>query len=243
MKIQQTENYSLLKRITGNRTINKAQVSKLVDSLGRNPELASAIPIIVNDKMEIIDGQHRFEALKKLGLPVTYMISEGLGLRAVQILNSATKVWIPIDYAKSYSEVGLVDYDIYLEFKKKYHLSHNILLSYLSQTPESDNMRGKGNTLYTFREGRFKVGDIDIARKLCETLIDALRFYNRGDTKVFAKAWKVCVLNPKYDHQRMMGKIAENPTLFRDSPYAEDYMRQLEKIYNFHMGTNRVKLF
>ena len=177
-KIQQTEDYSSFKRINGNRTINKAQVSKLFASLGGNPELAAAVPIIVNDKMQIIDGQHRFEALKKLGLPIHYAQVNGLGLGDVQIVNSATKIWTPLDYAKSFSELGIKDYDVYLEFRKKYHLSHNILIAYLS-LKDKDDMRGGGNTVQTFRAGKFKATNTKLSHILCQQLVDMQQYYKR----------------------------------------------------------------
>lgn len=239
--IQKTEGYNLFKRISGNRTINKAQVSKLFNSLGENPDIAAAIPIIVNEQMQIIDGQHRYEALKKLGLPIHYVVIDGLSLKDVQIVNSATKTWTPLDYAKSFSELGVEDYDIYLRFRKKYHLSHNILVSYLSSG--ADDMRGGGNTVQTFRKGKFKVNDIKTAERLCQQLTEVQQYYNRGDSRGFALAFKIAAMNPKYEHQRMLSKVAEHPEFLKDSPYAEDYMRQLEKIYNWHCGVNRVKLF
>jgi len=240
IKIQQTEDYSSFKRIKGNRTINKAQVTKLIASFGVNPGIATAVPIIVNDKKQIIDGQHRFEALKKLGLPINYLEISGLSLTDVQIVNSSTKTWTPLDYAKSFSELGLKDYDIYLEFRNKYHLSHNILISYLSNTTD---MRGNGNTVYTFRAGKFKVTDVKMAHRLCQQLVEMQQFYNRGDSRVFALAFKIAAINPQYDHSRMMAKMTQRSSTLKDSPYAEDYMRQLERIYNFHCGVNRVKLF
>lgn len=240
MKIQQTENYTLFKRIQGNRTINKAQVKKLFDSLGNHPELATAIPIIVNDNMEVIDGQHRLEALRKLELPVSYLQLGDLQLKDVQIINSATKVWTPVDYARSYSELGNKNYDIYLAFKKKYGLVHNILLSYLAN---ADFIGGGKTTVQGFREGKFQVINEGKAHELCQKLLGIQQFYARGDSRVFALAFKKIATHPEYDHSRMIEKIRAYSKFFKDSPYAEDYMRQLEKIYNFHSSTNRVKLF
>lgn len=241
-KIQQTEDYSSFKRISGNRTINKAQVSKLFASLGDNPELASAAPIIVNDKKEIIDGQHRFEALKKLGLPIYYFEVDGLSLKDVQVLNSATKTWSPLDYAKSFSELGYKDYDTYLEFRKKYKLNHHILLSYLSNGASNF---ANTNTIQTFRSGRFKAPNVDKSHRLCKELVEMQAFYKRGDSRAFAFAFKAIASNPVYDHQRMLQKMVIcSAKILKDSPYAEDYVRQLEKIYNHHCALeNRVRLF
>jgi len=241
MNIQQTEDYSSFKSIMGNRTINKAQVAKLYESFGNNPALASALPIIVNDRMEIIDGQHRYTAWKKLGFPISYFMVRGLELKDVQTMNSNTKNWTPLDYAKSYSTLGKKDYDIYLNFRKKYGLSHNILIAYLSNT---DEMRGAENTVQTFRKGLFKVVDENKSAKLCEHLTEVQKYYNRGDSRSFALAFKRAHASPKYNHAQMLEKMALLGNTIKDSPYAEDYMRQLEKIYNYHMGSaNRVRLY
>ena len=244
IKIHQTEDYSSFKRIMGNRTINKAQVAKLYESFGNNPGLCAAAPILVNDKMEIIDGQHRFEAWKKLGLPITYYTIDGLSLYAVQILNASTKNWTPLDYAKSYSTLGKTDYDIYLKFRKKFGLSHNVLISYLGDLGGKSDaaMKGGGNTVQSFRRGLFQVPNESASELLCQHLVEAQQFYNRGDCRSFALAFKIAHQHPDYNHKQMMNRLEKLGGNMKDSPYTEDYMRQLEKIYNYDMS-KRVKLY
>lgn len=237
--IQITEDYNLFRRIPGNRTINKNHVERLKSSLGENPELTQSTPILVNDKMQIIDGQHRFEALRKLGLPIAYMVVNGLTLREVQIVNSSTKNWNPVDFAKSYRELGNENYSKYLEFKSKYKVSHAILLLYLSNKHSGGGMA----TSSSFNLGKFVIADEAQAHKLCQRLTDIAQYYHRGTTRVFAIAFRKIALHPDYDHERMIEKVKAHNRLFKDSPTAEDYMRQLEKIYNFHCGVNRTKLF
>lgn len=237
IKVQQTEDYSLFKRMKGNRVINKKQVQKLYHSFGDNPVIASAVPITVNDKMEIIDGQHRFQALKKLRLPITYIVASKLTLAEVQVMNSATKNWRPIDYARSFKEMGNQNYAIYLDFESKYKLSHHVLLHYLTDMD-------RRTTTSSFRKGDFKVGDIRLAHERCKYLVEITKYYGRGDTRVFATAFRKVIEHPEYSHERMMEKVkSHGADILKDSPFMEDYMRQLEKIYNFHCGVNRVKLF
>lgn len=241
MKIQQTENYSLFKRIKGNRTINKAQVKKLVDSFGEDPQLALSVPIVVNDKFEIIDGQHRFQALKKLGLPIAYYQVPGLTLHSVQTVNSATKVWNPIDYAKSYTELGNKNYKTYIDFRNKYHLGHTILLVFMGGAQSSNN------TTTRFRKGLFVTGNVKEAETVCQRFVDVSKFYKRSDSRSFALAFYKIAKNAKYDHDRMLSQLERHPKGFEDSPFMEDYVRQFERIYNFHMknieGGSRVRLF
>jgi len=239
-KIQQTEDYSSFKRIEGNRTINKAQVKKLYDSFNEHPDIASAVPITVNDKMEIVDGQHRFAALKQLGLPIWFYQVDGLKLEDVQRINSSTKSWAPSDYARSFAELGNENYKIYLEFKNTYHLTHMVLLMILTS-----RMNNSGATTATFRKGKFVVGDLKLAHRLAKQLDDIKRYYARGDTRVFALAFKRIATNPQYNHGQMIDKfVLFKDKFLKDSPYVEEYMRQLEKIYNHHNAIeNRVKLF
>jgi len=242
-KIQKTEDYNFFKRIKGNRSINKAQVSKLVASFGLTPELATAVPIIINDKNEIIDGQHRFEAWKKLNLPIYFLKADNVGLKAVQTINSATKTWSPIDYARSFAELGQKEYATYLDFKKKYKLNHNILISFMGAVANSD-MHGRDNTTQNFRLGKFNIPDERKAHTLCSRLVELQEFHKRGDTRAFAIAFRRMNESPKYDHKRMLEKLSKHSKLLKDSPYAEDYMRQFERIYNHGCALeNRVKLF
>ena len=58
--------YSQFKYLGGNRDITHSK--KLLESITQNGYFN--VPILVNENMEIIDGQGRFEALKMLGLPI-----------------------------------------------------------------------------------------------------------------------------------------------------------------------------
>lgn len=240
-KIQTTEDYNLFTRIAGNRHLNKAQVKRLSSSIAEDPSLALATPILVNDKMEILDGQHRLEALKKLGLPISYFVVKNMGLSQVQIINSQTKTWSPVDYARSFSELGNNNYKVYLEFKETYKLCHSILLVYLSGI---DRTKG-GNTTQSFKKGNFHVGDIKKAHEMCKNLLETGKFYPKSKTRSFALAFQKVAASTAYDHARMLNKLESHAErMLKDTPYIEDYIRQLEKIYNHHMGIeNRVRLF
>ena len=79
-KIHSTTDYSQFKYIKGNRELVEAHVKKLSDQISKKD---FQIPIIVNEKMEVCEGQHRLEAYKSLGMPITYMIKEGLVIQDI----------------------------------------------------------------------------------------------------------------------------------------------------------------
>ena len=108
--IMVTENYDMFKKIGGNRKINKANYSKIVKSM---KEEQLIIPIVVNEKYEIIDGQHRFTACKDLGKPVYFYMVRGYGLEQVKRANIASSNWKKENYLDMFiaekNEVAVVE--------------------------------------------------------------------------------------------------------------------------------------
>lgn len=96
-KIYETEEYNKFKLLKGNRKIKKNL--SLEQSIIKNGIL---IPIAVNEKFEILDGQSRYEIAKKYGKKIFYCISEGLGMDEVIELNSTKKAWKFDDYINKF---------------------------------------------------------------------------------------------------------------------------------------------
>lgn len=72
--VEKTSNYDQFQYLQGNRPIDKYHLKKLKASIEKNNHL-NLHPIIVNDKFEVIDGQHRLNAAKELGYEVYYIRS------------------------------------------------------------------------------------------------------------------------------------------------------------------------
>lgn len=229
--IERTREYDGFKTMTGNRRKIDSHVNRLAASFQEHPHLIDAVPIVVNDKGEICDGRHRFEALKKLGEEIPYMVVPGLTIDDVQIINSGSKTWSPRDYAESFVERNGPrgkHYKLYLDFRSMYGLTHEIAVAFLSLE--------KPCVLNEFRNGKFKVEDEALSHKLCQQLNEIQEFHKRGDSKKFAFAVKELLIHPDYDHDRMMGKVRTfGDRFFHDAATTADYMRQLEHIYNYHV--------
>jgi ParB-like chromosome segregation protein Spo0J len=89
-KILETKDYKVFKYLKGNRTIQQSWVRKLVELI---KERDLQIPIIVDETMKVLDGQHRLEAYKIVGHPVKYIIKDRFALDEVRALNSNNKKW------------------------------------------------------------------------------------------------------------------------------------------------------
>lgn len=74
-EIQKTKNYSIFKKMEGNRHLDKFHLKKLSTAIGKDNQL-DVHPIIVNKEFYVIDGQHRLEVAKSLGLDIFYIQSD-----------------------------------------------------------------------------------------------------------------------------------------------------------------------
>ncbi len=107
-EIMTTTNYNKFRRLKGNREVEPQRVKMLVDSIRKIGWISN--PIIVNEKMEIIDGQGRFAALKQLGMPIEYHVVNTVGLDECRAMNNNLEKWKTNNYVFSYAEMGNKDY-------------------------------------------------------------------------------------------------------------------------------------
>ena len=110
--IYESKDYDKFKMLDANRKLGHVQ--KIIDSIKSVGVLW--VPILVNEKFEIIDGQHRFAACKALRLPIYYIIQPGLGIKHVMCLNENAKIWALSDYAHGYA-VGDEKKDSYVHLE------------------------------------------------------------------------------------------------------------------------------
>ena len=113
-----TKDYSIFKRLVGNRDIPESRISKIVESIQTIGWVHN--PIIVNEKMEVIDGQGRLTALQRLKLPVEYIIAEGAGNKECIYMNMNMVNWKLPDFIKSYAEQGNENYQRLLTLIENY---------------------------------------------------------------------------------------------------------------------------
>jgi hypothetical protein len=106
-QVHTTTDYARFVILAGNRKPNDIHVKRLSNSFKKNYLFS---PILINEKWQIIDGQHRFLAAKELGLPIYYIIVPGYGLNEVQILNTNSSNWKKEDYLKAYCDLGVENY-------------------------------------------------------------------------------------------------------------------------------------
>lgn len=230
-----TTDYHQFGTIEGNREVSKPHVRKIKRLIQANGNLNDKFPIKVNNRMEILDGQHRFEALKELGEPIVYEIIDGATINTVRAINLGNKNWSWQDLAQSYADLGNEEYEWFLNYVEEHGLAYSMAIEFCDQP------RGKGQTS-PFHQGYLLVENKPAANDLARHYNEIKMYAPQVVTRELGLALKLLSKSEDYDKQQMVRKMAELGSTLPVKATRLDFARQLEEIYNKGMH-NRFRLF
>ena len=156
----QTTEYKNFTMINGNRGLNENKIKKIIREIENGNNMLPYYPIqvrVVGEKMEMLDGQHRFFICKKLKAPVHYiLVTENKSMSDIAKVNSNVEKWKPQDFINCYIQQGNEDYKKLQSFIESYRMSVGVCLRLLSTgTP---GVQGSDTALNEkFEHGVFKV--------------------------------------------------------------------------------------
>lgn len=230
-EIFSTRNYDLFKKLPGNRPLNPANLSRIEVAVraGNVPT-----PAIVNKQMQVIDGQHKIEISKRLGLVVEYIMREDWGLDEAQRLNQVGKKWDDKDWSLSYIAQGNENYQQFLDFKDKYKLPSDISAQLLG------GLATNRDAMSAFTEGKFKVKNYALACKYAEQILEIGQYFTGYRKTYFMRAMIMIFRLEVYVHNNFIHKLKTFPTLMVQSPTVEGFVLTIEKVYNYQ---NRTKVY
>lgn len=236
-KIQYTEDLGVFKRVAENRVIKRPHVEELKSSI-KEKNLLPFHPIVVNEKMEVIDGQHRLIAAEELRIGIYYVVGKGLGLDDIKILNVNARRWTLDDYLHAYVQRGNEEYKRYEKFKNQYRFSHSTVIMLLK-----NSHKRRGAAEREFKNGTFKIESLEQAKKWASMIQDLGEFYRRYHQRGFVLASLQMFEQEDYDHEEMLSILKEVPHIIEEQPNAREYLRQFEQIFNYRKSKNRVRFF
>jgi len=164
VKVLLEKNLTKFNLLDDNRDIDDKHVAMLVISIQRYGQL---MPIVVNENMDVIEGQHRLKACMELKIPVAYIISVKSSSKDVAIMNNSQKGWKNKDYLKHFSHINHYNSATYkrvAKFFKSYPLPFSIGIMLLAGDFEGSLETGntKGH-MPKFRDGSFKIANLEEA--------------------------------------------------------------------------------
>ena len=244
--VYETKDYSIFKELEDNRDITKARVEKLVASFSEKEILN---PIVVNEKMEIVDGQGRYEALKRLGRSIKFLVSPGATIEDCRRMNAYNQKWTNMEFVKSFASSGDVNYINLMECRKITNLSFDMILRLANQSTHIyfEEEGERKFTLQKIKTGKIKFTDFDknmVVRTygLAIEIKEALQLSCRLNG-AFYTAVKVMVGFYGYDHQRMIEKCKLYKHKFTQMANLENALKEFSEAYNYHAKSNNKLYF
>lgn len=238
-----TNDLSIFKTLLGNRPLNETKVLRFVEAFKKEQLPWCAI---VNENFEVIDCQHKIEACKRLGLPVTYMIKLGYGLKEAQAYNRIGGIWLKGEHLDSLAILGNPNYVRLKEFRTHYPefksgVAECIVTNYSGGHNQNvvDGDGTKVNKSEAFRLGLLQIADIETVYDNASKIMEYkpyLRTYNSG---MFVKTLIHLFKIPKFDNNRMIKKLAVQPTKLKQCATRAQYMDLLEDIYNYKVQAEK----
>ncbi|TGE08770.1 ParB/RepB/Spo0J family partition protein [Hymenobacter fodinae] len=234
-----TTNYDQFKTITANREVDNTHAHKLAAAIKVRNWLHIK-PIDVTKDFEVIDGQHRLEAARLLGVPIYYRITEELKEEDIAILNANNKNWKGADYLNYWTVKGKAPY-IELSRFIKHHPKFSL------STAQELVSGNDSNKHVDFRAGNFQGGyylrAIEVAEFL-EKILQITKFEYGYETR-FVRAINHCVLYVEgFKQEVFLHKIALQPNSVVRCVNHKQYLEMLETLYNYKTNhENRIRFF
>mgnify|MGYP001424608987 CR=1 FL=1 len=231
MRIYSTEDYSKFGLILGNRAVNEGQVKRLMSAMLKK-NMLSSFPIVVNEKMRVVDGQHRLEAARRLKLPIFYVIEEHGNIEDVANINTSAKGWGSQNFVDMYSKMGKEDYDVLCQYCTRFNLPNSVGVKVLGGGDGSNSWR-------RFKRGDFVAKDVRFAYKIGD-IITALRQHTLkgvGRSRDFVRAIIDMARNSQIDLNKLLTKIERRGIKIDKEASKINYLRFFEEVYNFRNKT------
>lgn len=223
-----TKNYKQFRSLVGNREVSDLRIKKIKESINKVGYIPTRI--VVNENMEVIDGQGRLRVISELGLPVYVDIVE-----ECRQMNINQSNWTLIDYIRSYAEDGNINYkylDTALKRFKKLGIQ-TIVSAFISKT--HGETTGGGPTRF-IREGRFTCTEEDY-NKACKMLefaepLKPIFKSAGGRTEIFMASLFFACRQPGCNWERLKEKIIDQQQLLLPAATTSHTLAQYDKMYN-----------
>ena len=218
-EVYETYDYSQFRFIGNNRAVSNGHVNKIINSMKKRRLIS---PITINEKGEIIDGQHRFLAQKELKMPIPYIIQKGYGEIETQLLNNNTKNWSMLDWENHYCKKNIEDYLIFRDFRKKYKFPSEQCQMLLQQ--ENDNQN--------FKDGLFRVVSYNRAIKYADMICDIGKYISWDcKDRMFVRAIVHIFDFGVYSHNEFIKKLSIRGNTLKRQVDKKSFCREIEDVY------------
>jgi hypothetical protein len=225
-QIYTTTDYKKFKGVSGNRIVDEVKVRRLMKSMQKDGWL-STMMVIVNESMQIIDGQHKYLAARATKTPILYVIVNGTGLREVIKSNQGASNWKIKDHIPSQIALGNKSFILLDKLMKEFpELSLSICQNMLSQSNSNPSREDVEN-------GIWEIGDYNVAVLWSQNLMSLKPYFEGYKLTYFVRTLIDALLKPNFNFQEFHHKVTLRPTMLQRCGSKKQYMAMIEEIYNY----------
>jgi hypothetical protein len=231
-RVENTKNYEIFKLLKGNAPINILHLNLLIEAIQKKNLLASR-PILVNEKMEVIDGQHRLESAKRLNLPIYYITTNDLNITDISTLNSNQRNWKMEHYLELYSEH--MKNENYIKFKNwmiENKFTFGQAIGFFMEEISINDFRHKfKNGAFEFIEEKINLAEnFHVFKMKCEAYMKGPSRYWSSQSCV--RAFSMLCKNPDVEFVRFCTQLDKYPFLLTPQPSKQQFLEMFYEIYN-----------
>jgi len=232
-KVESSNDYERFVFKKGNRPVRRRVVS-LISAIEKHNQLAE-YPILVSEradgKLEIGDGQHRFEAAKALKVPVFYIRSrQRLTIEQIAAANQLQKSWSLLDWMESWIGRGNMEYQRLKEFCDTFHMPVTVALEVIGRSYGGE----QGSN---FKSGKFRVENFQFGQVVAHTLSALRGHLPVADLRLVRALIRVLKIKT-ISIDRLIKKLVAHSSMFERQATWMKYVELIEKIYNKHVHTH-----
>ena len=191
--------------------------------------------IIVDNQYVILDGQHRYEAIKDLGLPLTYTVIDSENSETEIItMNTNTKNWQNDDFLNFYikkekTKNPLNCHDMpYHNFKR----ARNYKIHFMTLIELIYSSRQKEHTI-GFGKGKLFIQDKELFKENVNFLVTAVKQHRACEHRNTQLALCKYLLNKNFDKETFLEKLEKFPDKLVRSSTMDQATLNIKTLYNY----------
>lgn len=257
-KIYVTKNYSRFKFGMENRSVSSSHVKELMQKMEKYGYLRCQPIVVDKNTYQIIDGQHRFEAAKMLGIEFSYTFNDYVGSKSelIRDINVSQKAWGIQDYIEQYCGEGNMHYISYKTILTRYGCWKPCdKRNKCEITNTIVNLVVNGGYNYVSYSG-IKSGKLVCLPDMLNTFYEELDYLNEVFTKFkqnrinkktgslnsIAKAVLFAVRNGA-DKERLLEHVfVQHANDIHPVSSTQSILNQIDTLYNIRLKKNRISL-
>lgn len=229
MKIETTSDYGKFVSNHEQRPIDALHAKRIAQNMTLFGFLPSK-PIQCykkGQKYVVVDGHHRLEAAKSVGVPVCFVVESDRCQTTMAAENLLVKKWAGIDFVRLYASRGNKNFQELLRYQE-IGIPVNMAASMLI-----NNGAGSGNANRMIQDGTFKIKTTDTIEKVVDLINEFSARNPAVKSRPFIAAISKCIMWEGFSFDTFVRRMRENSMMIEKTSNEEQMLIQIDAAYNY----------